>query len=133
MKFLDEFILKIVLKGLLPIEIKAKFSDSEKFNQLVIFVRIAIRSSVLYVKGPEIFLRLFLFLVIIALQLLEIITFKRLSVEGALQYLANSHPLVGDGIRLYLLLAMFAAFEDESMRRSHGFLSFSDLSNTFAK
>ena len=53
-----DFILKIVVNELLPKSILNNFPDT---SILINFIKKAINSSAIYVKGPEIILRFFLF------------------------------------------------------------------------
>lgn len=127
---IGDFILKVVVKELLPKPILLKFHDT---SVLINFIKKAIKSSAIYVKGPEIFLRFFLFFLILFLKILQIISFKFITVEYYLEKISQLHPILNDGMRLYILLAMFAAFEDDKVRVDNGFLPVGNLPQSFKK
>jgi hypothetical protein len=127
---INDFILKVVLRGLLPSSILDKFSEASRYNTLVDFIKRALKSSAIYVKGPEKFLRLFLFVLILFLKLLQFMTFKIVTVDSGLNKVSIIHPILDDGMRLYILLAMFAAFEDDTFRVENGFLATKDLAKS---
>ncbi len=127
----NDFVLKVVIRGLLPSSILENFSEPSKYNYLINFTKQAIYSTTIYIKGPEIFLRIFLFLLIIILKFFQFITFQYVSVESVLKKISNIHPILDDGMRLYILLAMFAAYEDDTFRVVNGFLPIEDVSKPF--
>ncbi len=127
---ISDFMLKVILKKILPGDILRKFSDLSKFDLVFNFVKDAINSSAIYIKGPEVFFRLFIFCLIIILRILEIISIKLITIEGSLKKISKLHPILDDGMRLYVSLAMFAIFEDDKMRVKNGFLPINDLANS---
>jgi hypothetical protein len=127
----SDFILKVVVRGLLPSSVLDKFSEPSKYNILIDFIKQALKSSAIYVKGPEIFLRFFLFVLILFLKFLQFITYRFVTVDSGLNKVSKIHPILDDGMRLYVLLAMFAAFEDDTFRVENGFLATKDLARPF--
>lgn len=123
----NDFALKVVVRGLLPRSILDNFSEPSKYNYLIKFIKQAIKSSAIYVKGPEVFLRIFLFFLILLLKFLQLITFQFVTVESGLKKISKIHPILDDGMRLYILLAMFAAYEEDSVRVLNGFLPIKDM------
>ena len=128
---MGNFILKVVVKELLPKSILDKFSDSEKYILLVNFISKAINSSAIYIKVPETFVRFFLFCLILILKVIQFISINFITVETCLNKISKLHPLIDDGMRLYILLASFAAFEDDRVRTDNGFLPIRDLAKSF--
>tara|TARA_E500000178_G_C16939785_1_gene715785 strand:- start:462 stop:863 length:402 start_codon:yes stop_codon:yes gene_type:complete len=128
---LSDSMLKVILKKLLPGDILREFSDLSKFDVIFNFVKDAINSSAIFIRGPEKFFRLFLFCLIVILKLLELISIKLITIEGSLRKISKLHPIFDDGMRLYISLAMFAIFEDDKMRVNNGFLPIKDLPKSF--
>tara|TARA_B100000900_G_scaffold267600_2_gene228485 strand:- start:1502 stop:1939 length:438 start_codon:yes stop_codon:yes gene_type:complete len=127
---LNDFILKVVLKELLPKDIFKKFSNPSKIKILIRFIIKAINSSAIYIKGPEIIFRTFLFCLILFLKFLQLVSINFINTRSCLKKIANIHPMLDDGMRLYILLAMFAAYEDDRVRIENGFLSIKELSQS---
>ena len=130
---ISDFILKIVVKEFIPKQIWHEFSGTSRYDYLIKFIKNAIKSSAFYIKGPEIFLRFFLFCLILLFKFLQIISFNLISAEFCLKKISQLHPILNDGVRLYVSLAMFAAFEDDSMRVNRGFPPIKDISKSFKK
>ena len=128
---MSSFILKVVVKELLPKSILEKFPDSEKYIFLVNFITKAIDSSAIYIKVPEIFIRFFLFILILIFKIVQLISMHFITVERCLNRISKIHPLIDDGMRLYIMLAAFATFEDDRVRADNRFLSIKDLTKSF--
>jgi len=128
---MGNFILKVVVKELLPKSILDKFSDPENYTSLINFINKAINSSVIYIKVPETFVRFFLFCLILIFKILQFVSMNFITVETCLNKISKIHPLIDDGMRLYTLLAAFAAFEDDRIRSDNGFLPIKDLAKSF--
>ena len=127
---LNEFILKVVVKELLPKNILEKFSDPLNYLTLINFIKKAINSSAIYIKGPEIFFRIFLFCLILFLKFFQLVTINYINTHSCLKKIANIHPLLDDGMRIYVSLAMFFAYEEDKIRVENGFLSIEELSKS---
>ena len=123
--------MRVVVRGLLPSSILENFLEPSKYNYLINFIKQAIYSSSIYIKGPEIFLRTLLFFLIVILKFFQFITFQYVSLESGLKKISNIHPILDDGMRLYILLAMFAVYEDDTIRVANGFLPIEDVSKSF--
>lgn len=127
----NDFALKVVVSSLLPASILDNFREPSKYDYLIDFIKQALSTSAIYVKGPEVFLRIFLFLLIFLLKFLQLVTFKFVTVEFGLRKISKIHPILDDGMRLYILLAMFAAFEENSVRMKNGFLPIEDIVTSY--
>ncbi len=127
---LNDLVLKVVVKQLLPKIILEKFSDSSNYIVLINFIKKAINSSPIYIRGPEIFFRIFIFFLILFLKLLQLVSVNFINTKSSLKKIANLHPILDNGMRLYILLAMFAAYEDDRVRIDNGFLTIKELSQS---
>ena len=118
----SDFILKVIVDELLPKSVLDKFSNPLKYVTLINFIKKGIHSSAIYIRAPEIFFRFFLFCLILSLKILHFISFNFITVEFCLKKISQLHPILDDGMRLYIMLAMFAAYEDDKVRIDNGFL-----------
>ena len=131
MKISPDLLLCYVVRGVLPLAILKQINDTKSFHLVVSYIKKSISISPVYVKGPEIVLRVFLVFMIAIFRLIELLSFRRLKLAGSVRRLSKIHPLLDDGIRLYLFLAMFAAFEQDSFRQKTGFPTYSDILKPF--
>lgn len=115
---ISNFMLERILISVMPEQTLAVLSDGESFERVIRYVDRSIGVSVFYVKWPERIWRPFLFLIVSALRACESILHSSFSCRDVLSKIASVHPLVGDSIRLYLLLSMYAAYEDAVIRAS---------------
>lgn len=127
MRWLSKQILAFVIAGILPIQASQQIENKEAFSKIVNYVMGSIKSSPVYVRVPEILVRICLALALLLFSIIEIISFKLFTRSKAISLLVKVHPLIQDGVRLYLFLAMFAIFEQDSFRIKRGFASFSSL------
>ena len=104
----------------MPEQTLAVMSDRESFERVTRYVDRSISVSVFYVKWPERILRPFLFLIVSVIQAYKSILNSPVSCRDVLSKIATVHPLVGDGIRLYLLLSMYASYEKAVIGASIG-------------
>ena len=128
---LFNFFLAYIVRGILPPDILIKIDRPEKLQEIVDYIKTSISLSPIYVKAPEILLRIALFFMIFAFRLIEICSQSRVSLNCSISVMKKIHPLLDDGIRLYLLLAMFAVFEEDSFRQNHGFPTYSEILKRF--
>lgn len=126
-----DFFLAYIVRGVLPATVLKKIDQPEKFQLVISYIKTSISLSPIYVRGPEIVLRIFLFCMIFVFRLIEIFSFKHFKLSNSVKLLKKMHPLLDDGIRLYLFLAMFAVFEDDSFRQDHGFPAYSEILKPF--
>jgi hypothetical protein len=104
-----------------------KIDHPKKLSLVIAYVETSISLSPVYVRCPEMMLRIALFIMFFGFQLLEFFSLKYFSITDSIKLLKKIHPLLDDGIRLYLFLAMFAVFEEDSFRRDHGFPTYSEI------
>jgi len=123
---LDYILIKVV-QNILPKAILAQVNNQEDFDVVISYVKKSISISPLYVRFPEKFLRLCLFGYIAVFRLVELTTLGKIKLSASIRFLSRLHPLFDDGIRLYLFLAMFAIFENDSFRVDKGFPEYADL------
>ena len=126
-----DYLLGYIVRRILPQDLIIKIDRPEKFKVVINFVKTSISLSPVYVKAPEIVLRIALFCIIFVFCLIEICSFKHFTLCNSVRLLKKIHPLLDDGIRLYSFLAMYAIFEEDSFRKDHGFLPYSEIVKPF--
>ncbi len=126
-----DFCLAYIVRGILPPALMIKIDRPEKFKVVIDYINTSISLSPIYVKAPEIVLRIALFCIIFIFRLIEICSFKHFTLCNSVRLLKKIHPLLDDGIRLYSFLAMYAVFEEDSFRLDHGFLPYSEIMKPF--
>ena len=126
-----DFCLAYIIRGILPPTFMKQIGQPEKFKVVIDYINTSISLSPIYVKAPEIVLRIALFCLIFIFRLIETCSFKRFTVLNSVKLLKKIHPLLDDGLRLYSFLAMYALFEEDSFRLDHGFLPYSEIMKPF--
>jgi len=122
-----DFFLAYIIRRILPPDLMTKIDRPEKFEVVIDYIKTSISLSPVYVKAPEVMLRIALFGIIFVFRLIEICSFKHFKLCNSVRLLKKIHPLLDDGIRLYLFLAMYAVFEEDSFRVDHGFPTYSEI------
>lgn len=126
-----DFILSYVVRGVLPKTILDDLDDPEKISFATAYVKKSISMSPTYVRLPEKILRLALFFSFFLFHILEIASLKTVSRISCVRLASKIHPIIDDGVRLYLFLAMFALFEEDSFRKKRGFHPYSEILNSY--
>jgi hypothetical protein len=117
---IENLMLKHIIQAVTPPEIITALLTSGGTDSVIQFVSNSIQSAPVFVRWPEKILRPCLFALVIALRIARVASGGRLSCHKSLLNLSKAHPLMGDAIRLYLSLSMYAAFEEKAVKDATG-------------